>query len=80
MSSKLNQLRRKLAALEQAELDLINTGQEYAVVGAYSTKNLTLKEIEHAIATVRRQILSRQGLRIRRTYPNNNGSSGGIDS
>jgi hypothetical protein len=79
MASKLNQLRRKLAALEQAELDLITTGQEYAVVGAYSTKNLTLKEIEGAISKVRRQILSRKGLRIRRTYPNNNGSSSSLD-
>jgi len=72
MASELNELRILLAAAKQARLDLLKTGQEYAVVGAYSTKNMSLSDIEGLISRTERKILSRQGYRNKYSTPNFN--------
>ncbi len=63
----LTELRAKLTAIEASIDSIMETGQEYSVVGSHSVKKASLSDLEAQRQRIRGRILRKKGYNSRTT-------------
>lgn len=67
--STLTILRARLTAVQNKILEILETGEEYTITGAFTVRNPKILDLEAEESLIRKKILLAKGYDAR-TYPN----------